>query len=140
MGKMSILERKCRQSGLKLTNQRRIVAQVLSEAVDHPDVDEVYKRAVALSANISIATVYRTVRMFEEKGLIQKHSFGERGARYEVESGEHHDHLIDVYSGDVIEFHEEEIEILQIKIAEKHGYELVGHRMELYGKRIEKEE
>ena len=129
----SRLENLCIKRGMKMTGQRRVIARVLSDADDHPDVEELYKRSSQVDNNISIATVYRTVRLFEEAGLLDRHDFGDGRARYEEASGEHHDHLIDVKSGKVIEFHDEEIEQLQHKIASKLGYKLVGHRMELYG-------
>ena len=130
---LSRLENLCIKRGMKMTGQRRVIARVLSDADDHPDVEELYKRSSQVDNNISIATVYRTVRLFEEAGLLDRHDFGDGRARYEEASGEHHDHLIDVKSGKVIEFHDEEIEDLQHKIASKLGYKLVGHRMELYG-------
>lgn len=131
----SILEKKCIERGLRMTDQRRIIAKVLSEATDHPDAEEVYSRSTALDPKISLATVYRTVRLFDEAGIIETHDFRDGRARYELAEGEHHDHLIDVHTGDVIEFVDEEIERLQEKIAEKLGYELVDHRMELYGRK-----
>ena len=130
---LSRLENLCIKRGMKMTGQRRVIARVLSDADDHPDVEELYKRSSQVDNNISIATVYRTVRLFEEAGLLDRHDFGDGRARYEEASGEHHDHLIDVISGKVIEFHDQEIENLQHKIASKLGYKLVGHRMELYG-------
>ena len=130
---LSRLEKLCIKRGMKMTGQRRVIARVLSDAADHPDVEELYKRSSQVDNNISIATVYRTVRLFEEAGLLDRHDFGDGRARYEEASSEHHDHLIDVKSGKVIEFHDEEIEQLQHKIASKLGYKLVGHRMELYG-------
>ncbi len=130
---LSRLENLCIKRGMKMTEQRRVIARILSDADDHPDVEELYKRSSRVDNNISIATVYRTVRLFEEAGLLDRHDFGDGRARYEEASGEHHDHLIDVKSGKVIEFHDEEIENLQHKIASKLGYKLVGHRMELYG-------
>jgi Fur family ferric uptake transcriptional regulator len=130
---LSRLENLCIKRGMKMTGQRRVIARVLSDADDHPDVEELYKRSSQVDNNISIATVYRTVRLFEEAGLLDRHDFGDGRARYEEASDEHHDHLIDVKSGKVIEFHDEEIEDLQHKIASKLGYKLVGHRMELYG-------
>ena len=130
---LSRLENLCIKRGMKMTGQRRVIARVLSDADDHPDVEELYKRSSQVDNNISIATVYRTVRLFEEAGLLDRHDFGDGRARYEEASGEHHDHLIDVKSGKVIEFHDEEIENLQHKIASKLGYKLVGHRMELFG-------
>jgi Fur family ferric uptake transcriptional regulator len=129
----SKLEVLCAERGLKMTDQRRIIARVLSEASDHPDVEAVHRRATAIDSNISIATVYRTVRLFEEAGILAKHDFGDGRARYEETPEEHHDHLIDIQSGKVVEFHNDEIEELQRKIAEKAGYRLVGHRLELYG-------
>ena len=118
-----------------MTDQRRIIAQVLSEAQDHPDAEEVYTRAVSKDPKISLATVYRTVRLFDEAGIIETHDFRDGRARYELAEGEHHDHLIDVQTGDVIEFVDAEIEALQEKIAEKLGYDLIDHRMELYGRK-----
>ena len=129
----SKLEMLCAERGLKMTDQRRVIARVLSEAHDHPDVEAVHRRATAIDSNISIATVYRTVRLFEEAGILAKHDFGDGRARYEETPDEHHDHLIDIQSGKVIEFHNDEIEELQRRIAEKAGYKLVGHRLELYG-------
>ena len=118
---------------MKMTEQRRVIARVISDADDHPDVEELFRRSSAADENISIATVYRTVRLFEEAGLLDRHDFGDGRSRYEEASDDHHDHLIDVQSGKVIEFHDEEVEEIQRKIAAKHGYKLVGHRMELYG-------
>ena len=132
---VSILEKKCIERGLRMTDQRRIIAQVLSEASDHPDAEEVYTRASSKDPKISLATVYRTVRLFDEAGIIETHDFRDGRARYELAEGEHHDHLIDVQTGDVIEFVDAEIEALQEKIAEKLGYDLVDHRMELYGRK-----
>ena len=128
----SRLEEKCAENGLKMTGQRRIIARVLSESVDHPDVEMLHQRTHKLDPKISIATVYRTVRLFEEAGIIEKHDFGDGRARYEEMREEHHDHLIDLKSGKVIEFNNEEIERLQGVIAEKLGYRLVDHRLELY--------
>ena len=116
-----------------MTGQRRIVARVLSDASDHPDVEQVYRRAAAIDPKISIATVYRTVRLFEEASILMRHDFGDGRARFEETSEEHHDHLIDVQSGKVIEFQNERIEALQRQVAEELGYELVGHRLELFG-------
>ena len=135
----SRIELICVQKGMKMTEQRRVVAQVLSEARDHPHVGEVYQRATRLDPRISIATVYRTVRLFEEAGILERHDFGDGRSRYEEATGEHHDHLIDIKSNNVIEFQSEEIEALQLKIAEEHGFELVGHRLELYGVPLDKE-
>ncbi len=127
------IERLCVEKGMKMTEQRRVIARVLSSADDHPDVEEVHRRANALDSRISIATVYRTVRLFEEASILERHDFGNGRSRYEEVTDEHHDHLIDIQSGKVIEFQNEEIEVLQEKIAEKHGMKLVGHRLELYG-------
>ena len=128
----SNIEKLCIEHGLKMTGQRKIIAKVISDATDHPDVEEIYNRSMKLDPKIGIATVYRTVRMFEEANIVEKHDFGDGRARYEEVSGDHHDHLIDVRSGRVIEFHNEEIERLQEEIAKKHGYKLVDHRLELY--------
>lgn len=128
----SRLEDLCNERGLRMTEQRRVVAQVLSDAVDHPDVEQVYRRAIAVDPKISIATVYRTVRLFEEVGILARHDFGDGRARYEEVPEQHHDHLIDTTSDTVIEFHNDEIERLQEKIAREHGYKLIGHRLELY--------
>ena len=127
------IEQKCIAKGMKLTEQRRIIAKVMSEANDHPDVDELYNRVSRIDAKISIATVYRTVKLFEEAGILAKHDFKGGKARYEELSESHHDHLIDVKTGEIIEFVDEEIEKLQKKVAEKYGYELVDHKLELYG-------
>ena len=132
---LSSLEQKCIDHGLRMTDQRRIIAKVLSDADDHPDAEEVYSRASAIDPKISLATIYRTVRLFDEAGIIETHDFRDGRARYETADSEHHDHLIDVQTGDVIEFVDDEIEALQKRIAEKLGYELVDHRMELYGRK-----
>jgi len=124
---------RCEAKGLRMTGQRRIIGQVLQESADHPDVEELYARASALDAGISIATVYRTVKLFEEAGILERLEFGDGRARYEDAERDHHDHLIDMNSGKVIEFVDPEIEALQEKIAAKLGYELRGHRLELYG-------
>ncbi|EKE78373.1 MULTISPECIES: Fur family transcriptional regulator [Oceanibaculum] len=129
----SRLERLCLEKGLKMTEQRRVIAQVLSNSTDHPDVELVYQRATAIDPRISIATVYRTVRLLEEANILERHDFGDGRARYEEAPEEHHDHLIDIETRKVIEFQNEEIEKLQELIAEKLGYRLVGHRLELYG-------
>lgn len=134
----TILER-CEAQGLRMTGQRRTIAGVLEDADDHPDVEELYARATAVDPNISLATVYRTVKLFEEAGILEKHEFGDGRARYEDADREHHDHLIDIQSGEVIEFVDREIEALQEKIAEKLGYKLKGHRLELYGVPIDKD-
>ena len=128
----SRLEQLCVDKGLKMTEQRRVIARVLSEAVDHPDVESVYRRAVEIDPKISIATVYRTVRLFEEANILARHDFGDGRARYEEATGDHHDHLIDMQSGRVIEFRNEEIEKLQREVAARLGYNLVDHRLELY--------
>ena len=128
----TITER-CESKGLRMTGQRRVIAQVLEESSDHPDVEELYRRASAIDDGISIATVYRTVKLFEEAGILERLEFGDGRARYEDAMRDHHDHLIDLHSGEVIEFVDPEIEELQEKIAAKLGYDLRGHRMELYG-------
>lgn len=130
---VSSLEQKCIDKGLKMTGQRRTIARVISDSNDHPDVEMVYQRASAIDPKISIATVYRTVKLFDEAGITQKHDFGDGRARYEAAGEEHHDHLIDLKSGKVIEFTNDMIEELQRKIAEQLGYKLVDHRLELYG-------
>ena len=127
------IEQKCIDKGVKLTDQRKIIAKVMSESDDHPDVDELYKRVSIIDSKISIATVYRTVKLFEEFGILTKHEFKGEKARYEKLNESHHDHLIDVKTGEIIEFVDEEIEKLQKKVAEKYGYELVDHKLELYG-------
>ena len=127
------IEQKCIAKGVKLTEQRKIIAKVMSEATDHPDVDELYKRVSKIDSKISIATVYRTVKLFEEAGILAKHDFKGGKARYEEISESHHDHLIDVKTGEIIEFVDNEIEKLQKKVADKYGYELVDHKLELYG-------
>lgn len=131
------VERLCQEKGLKMTGQRRTIARVLSDAEDHPDVESVYNRATKIDPGISIATVYRTVRLFEEAGILARHDFGDGRARYEESPTEHHDHLIDLRSGEVIEFHDSEIEELQRKIADRLGYRLVDHRLELFGIRAD---
>ena len=129
---ISRIEQRCVDKGMKMTEQRRVIARVLSDASDHPDVEEVYRRATAIDPNISIATVYRTVRLFEEANILERHDFGDGRARYEEAPDAHHDHLIDMQSGRVIEFQSTEIEALQREIARRYGYKLVGHRLELY--------
>ena len=128
-----LIEQKCIDKGVKLTDQRRIIAKIMSESNDHPNVDELYKRVSKIDSKISIATVYRTVKLFEEFGILTKHEFKGDKARYEELNESHHDHLIDVKSGEIIEFVDQEIEKLQKKIAEKYGYDLVDHKLELYG-------
>ncbi|MEE3072417.1 MAG: Fur family transcriptional regulator [Pseudomonadota bacterium] len=129
---------RCEAKGLRMTEQRRVIASVLETSDDHPDVEELYARAIAQDPKISIATVYRTVKLFEEAGILEKLEFGDGRARYEDAEREHHDHLIDMNSGEVIEFVDPEIEALQEKIAERLGYRLKGHRLELYGIPIKK--
>jgi Fur family ferric uptake transcriptional regulator len=131
-GMISRLEQLCIDKGLKMTEQRRVIARVLSDAADHPDVEAVHRRAVELDPHISIATVYRTVRLFEEANILARHDFGDGRSRYEEMPAAHHDHLIDVQSGRVIEFNNEEIESLQREVARRLGYRLVGHRLELF--------
>jgi Fur family ferric uptake transcriptional regulator len=126
------IERFCSEKGLKMTEQRRVIARVLSEAEDHPDVEVLYQRATAIDPKISIATVYRTVRLFEEASILERHDFGDGRSRYEEFSEQHHDHLIDIESGEVIEFTNEEIEVLQRAVARRLGYKLVDHKLELY--------
>jgi Fur family transcriptional regulator, ferric uptake regulator len=132
------LEQLCADKGLRITEQRRVIAKVLSESDDHPDVELLHERASAVDPKISIATVYRTVRLFEEAGILDGHDFGDGRARYEPAPEAHHDHLIDVESGKVVEFVDPELEALQKQIAEKLGYRLVDHRMELFGVRIDR--
>ena len=133
------IEALCAAKGLRITEQRRIIARILSEAEDHPDVETLHERAAAVDPRISIATVYRTVRLFEEAGILARHEFGDGRSRYEAASDAHHDHLIDVETGSVIEFVDEELESLQRRIAEKLGFRLVDHRMELYGVALDRE-
>ena len=127
------IEKKCIEKGVKLTDQRKVIAKVMSASNNHPNVDELYKRVSIIDPKISIATVYRTVKLFEESGILAKHDIKGGKARYEQLSESHHDHLIDVKSGEIIEFVNEDIEVLQKKVAEKYGYELVDHKLELYG-------
>ncbi len=133
------IEALCAERGLRITDQRRVIAKVLSESTDHPDVDKLHERAVAIDPGISIATVYRTVRLFEEAGILDRHDFGDGRARYEAAPEAHHDHMIDVESGKVIEFVDPELEALQRQIAEKLGYRLDDHRMELFGVKLVRE-
>ncbi len=135
---MNNIEEKCKTKGVRLTDQRRIIAEVMSKATDHPDVEELHKRINKIDKKISIATVYRTVKLFEESGIVEKHDFKGGKARYEQAPEEHHDHLIDINSGEIIEFVDKDIEILQNKVAEKLGYKLVDHKLELYGSKIKK--
>jgi Fur family ferric uptake transcriptional regulator len=130
---MDRIEKLCIEKGLRMTGQRRVIARVLSDAEDHPDAEELHRRAAAIDPHISIATVYRTVRLLEEAGILERHEFRDGRSRYEEVPDEHHDHLIDVQTGRVIEFHDDQIEELQRLVAEKLGYRLVDHRLELYG-------
>jgi len=134
----SVIENKCIQRGVRLTDQRKLVAKVMSKSIDHPDVDELHKRVNKIDSKISIATVYRTVKLFEEAGVVAKHDFKGTKARYEEATHEHHDHLIDINTGEITEFVNEDIEKLQEKVAAKLGYKLVDHRLELYGSKIKK--
>jgi Fur family ferric uptake transcriptional regulator len=136
----SRIERLCIEKGLKMTEQRRVIARVLSDAADHPDVEQVHKRASAVDSKISIATVYRTVRLFEEANILEKHDFGDGRSRYEEIPESHHDHLIDIESGKVIEFRNEQIEALQRTVAEQLGYRIVDHRLEIYAVPIKRSE
>jgi len=141
---MSNIEEKCKLKGVRLTDQRKIIAQVMSDSKvkygskDHPDVDELHKRVSAIDNKISIATVYRTVKLFEESGIVEKHDFKGGKARYEQSPEEHHDHLIDINSGEIVEFVDEDIEKLQNAVAKRLGYKLVDHKLELYGSKIKK--
>lgn len=137
---MDRLEKICVEKGMRMTEQRRVIARVLSVAEDHPDVEEIHRRSTEIDSNISIATVYRTMRLFEEAGVVERHDFQDGRARYEEATDDHHDHLIDLRSGKVIEFMNEEIEALQKRIAEQHGFKLVDHRLELYGVPLEKKD
>ena len=130
---MNSIEEKCKAKGVRLTDQRKVIAKVMSESRDHPDVDELHKRVSEVDKKISIATVYRTVKLFEEAGIVAKHDFKGGKARYEELNEGHHDHLIDIKTGEIIEFVDDEIEKLQQKVAEKYGYKLVDHKLELYG-------
>jgi Fur family ferric uptake transcriptional regulator len=137
-GALSHLETLCAQRGLRMTGQRRVIARVLSEARDHPDVEELHRRAHLVDPHISLSTVYRTVNLLEKKGILERHAFGRGRGRYEEATRDHHDHLIDIATGRVIEFRSEEIEKLQEKIARELGFSLVGHRLELYGEMLDK--
>ena len=130
------IENKCIKNGVRLTEQRKLVAKIMSESDDHPDVDELHKRISKVDSKISIATVYRTVKLFEESGIVAKHDFKGNKSRYEQTTEEHHDHLIDINTGEIMEFVNEDIEKLQKQVAEKLGYKLVDHRLELYGLKI----
>ncbi len=135
---MDRLEKICTEKGMRMTEQRRVIARVLSLADDHPDVEEIHRRSAEIDPKISIATVYRTMRLFEEAGVVERHDFQDGRSRYEEASEDHHDHLIDLRSGNVIEFMSEEIEKLQRRIAEENGYKLIAHRLELYGVPLDK--
>ena len=135
---MNKIEEKCKIKGVRLTDQRKIIADIMSNSKDHPDVDELHKRVNKIDKKISIATVYRTVKLFEESGIVEKHDFKGGKARYEAAPEEHHDHLIDINSGEIIEFVDKDIEILQNKVAKKLGFKLVDHKLELYGSKIKK--
>ena len=126
------IEKRCVEKGMRMTDQRRVVARVLSQASDHPDVEELYNRAAAVDPHISLATVYRTVRLFEEAGVVERHDFGDGRSRYEQAGEDHHDHLINIKTGQVVEFFDEEIEKMKEALAKKLGYKLVGHKLELY--------
>ena len=134
----NLIEDKCKRKGVRLTDQRKLIAKIMSESGDHPDVDELHNRVSKFDSKISIATVYRTVKLFEEAGILSKHDFKGTKARYEQVTREHHDHLIDINTGNIIEFVDQDIEKLQKNVAEKLGYKLVDHRLELYGTKIKK--
>ena len=134
------LEELCVERGMRMTEQRRVIARVLEASADHPDVEELYRRSSAVDARISISTVYRTVKLFEDAGIIERHDFRDGRSRYETVPDEHHDHLIDLKNGQVIEFHSPEIEAIQERIAREHGFKLVDHRLELYGVPLSKDE
>ena len=141
---MNVIEEKCKAKGVRLTDQRKVIAKVMSDSKekygskDHPDVDELHKRVSELDNKISIATVYRTVKLFEESGIVEKHDFKGGKARYEYSPDEHHDHLIDINSGEIVEFVDEDIEKLQEEVAKKLGYKLIDHKLQLYGSKIKK--
>ena len=132
----SRIEARCVEKGLKMTGQRRVIARVLSDSTDHPDVEQLHRRAADVDSRISLATVYRTVRLFEEAGILDRHEFGQGRARYEIVPESHHDHLVDMQSGEVVEFRSDEIERLQRRIARNLGYRLVDHRLSLYGVKL----
>ncbi|MCJ8520419.1 Fur family ferric uptake transcriptional regulator [Pseudorhizobium tarimense] len=134
------LEELCADKGMRMTDQRRVIARILQDSDDHPDVEELYRRSSKVDPRISISTVYRTVKLFEDEGIIEKHDFRDGRSRYETVPEEHHDHMIDLKSGTVIEFHSPEIEALQERIAREHGFRLVGHRLELYGIPLDKDD
>ncbi|CAN7149201.1 MULTISPECIES: Fur family transcriptional regulator [Neorhizobium] len=134
------LEELCAEKGMRMTDQRRVIARILQESVDHPDVEELYRRSSKVDPRISISTVYRTVKLFEDEGIIERHDFRDGRSRYETVPEEHHDHMIDLNTGNVIEFRSAEIEALQERIAREHGFRLVGHRLELYGIPLDKDD
>lgn len=134
------LEELCAEKGMRMTDQRRVIARILQESDDHPDVEELYRRSSKIDPRISISTVYRTVKLFEDEGIIERHDFRDGRSRYETVPEEHHDHMIDLNTGNVIEFRSAEIEALQERIAREHGFRLVGHRLELYGIPLDKDE
>ncbi|MDO1580821.1 Fur family transcriptional regulator [Rhizobium oryzicola] len=134
------LEELCAERGMRMTDQRRVIARILQDSDDHPDVEELYRRSSKIDSRISISTVYRTLKLFEDAGIIEKHDFRDGRSRYETVPEEHHDHMINLKSGEVIEFHSAEIEALQERIAREHGFRLVGHRLELYGVPLDKDE
>jgi Fur family transcriptional regulator, ferric uptake regulator len=134
------LEELCAERGMRMTDQRRVIARILQDSDDHPDVEELYRRSTKVDARISISTVYRTVKLFEDAGIIERHDFRDGRSRYETVPEEHHDHMIDVKTGGVIEFRSAEIEALQERIAREHGFRLVGHRLELYGIPLDKDD
>jgi Fur family ferric uptake transcriptional regulator len=140
LSRMDRIEKLCAERGMRMTDQRRVVARVLAKSQDHPDVEELYRRALAVDPHISIATVYRTVRLFEEAGVVERHDFGDGRSRYEELTDDHHDHLIDTKTGRVIEFFDEEIEALKAAIARRLGYRLIGHKLELYGAPLDDKE
>ena len=134
------LEELCAEKGMRMTEQRRVIARILQDSDDHPDVEELYRRSSKIDPRISISTVYRTVKLFEDEGVIERHDFRDGRSRYETVPEEHHDHMIDLNTGNVIEFHSAEIEALQERIAREHGFRLVGHRLELYGIPLDKDD
>ena len=134
------LEELCAERGMRMTDQRRVIARILQDSDDHPDVEELYRRATKVDSRISISTVYRTVKLFEDAGIIEKHDFRDGRSRYETVPEEHHDHMIDVKTGEVVEFRSAEIEALQERIAREHSFRLVGHRLELYGIPLDKDD
>jgi Fur family ferric uptake transcriptional regulator len=134
------LEELCAERGMRMTDQRRVIARILQDSDDHPDVEELYRRSSKIDSRISISTVYRTLKLFEDEGIIEKHDFRDGRSRYETVPEEHHDHMINIKTGEVVEFHSAEIEALQERIAREHGFRLVGHRLELYGVPLDKDD